>query len=138
MRVVSETPYPTPRVPGDRNAGQRRGGAGPQEPQRSRKFGVREELLPLFSDHLLATEEGVRSLREHDRSIIIVATNDAYDKQLVLYGADLIEQQRKAGKTDWQVRPIPVNSFIELQFVIAAVAKFVGVPSTDDVQCKDL
>jgi hypothetical protein len=36
------------------------------------------------------------------------------------------------------VRPIPVNSFSELRFVIAAVAKFVGVPSTDGGQWKDL
>jgi hypothetical protein len=35
--------------------------------------------------------------------------------------------------------PTPrVNSFNELQFVIAAVAKFVGVPSTDGEPWKDL
>src|SRR6185437_572032 len=52
-----------------------------------------EELLPLFSDHVFATEEGVKALREHDRSAVIAAANDAYERPLVLYGADLIDQQ---------------------------------------------
>jgi hypothetical protein len=93
-----------------------------------------EELLPLFSDHVFATEEGVKALREHDRSAVIAAANDAYDRPLVLYGADLIDQQKKEGKTSVKSVVFPVGSFSELQFIIAAIAKFVGVPSTS-VQC---
>lgn len=97
-----------------------------------------EELLPLFNDHVFATEEGVKALREHDRSAVIAAANDAYDRPLVLYGADLIDQQKKEGKTSVKSVVFPVGNFSELQFIIAAIAKFVGVPSTDGGPWKDL
>jgi hypothetical protein len=96
-----------------------------------------EELLPLFSDHLFAKEEGIEILRNHDRSIVILAKNDAYDEPLVLYGAELVEQQRKEGKSVKAVL-FPVSSFSELQFTIAAIRKFVGIPSTDGGPWKDL
>lgn len=97
-----------------------------------------EDLLPLFSDHRFATEEGIKTLREHDRTILIVAENGRYDTPLVLYGAELIEKAEKAGKAEMKVRAFPVESYSELQFTIAAIAKFVGVPSTDGGPWKDL
>ena len=68
----------------------------------------------------------------------IVAANAAYDNPLVLYGAELVEEQRKAGKTHVKSVAFPVSSFSELQFTIAAIAKFVGVPSTDGGPWKGL
>lgn len=97
-----------------------------------------DELLPLFSDHRFATEDGIQSLRNHDRTIIILATNDAYDKPLVLYGAELVEMQQKEGARSVKAVAFPVTSYRELQFTIAAIAKFLGVPSTDGSPWKEL
>jgi hypothetical protein len=97
-----------------------------------------EELLPLFSDHPLAKEEGIKFLRELDRSIVIVATNNAYDRPLVLYGAEFAAQQQKEGNSSVRAIPLPVSSFSDLQFTIAAIRKFVGIPSTDGSPWKDL
>jgi hypothetical protein len=97
-----------------------------------------EELLPLYSDHNLARSEGIRLLKNHDRNIPIVASRDNGEDYLVLYGADLVEQQKKSRRSNVQATVFPVNSYSELQFVIAAIAKFVGVPSTDGKPWKDL
>ena len=97
-----------------------------------------EDLLPLFRDHVFANEEGAKSLAEHDPSVIIVATNAAYEKPLCLFGIDIVEQHLRADKSTAMVRSIPVGSFSELQFVIAAIAKFVGIPSTDGDPWKGL
>jgi len=96
-----------------------------------------EELLPLFSDHPFATEEGIALLKRHDRSHVILATNDVYPDPLVLFGDDIAEKHRRAGTSVMAVR-IQVSSFSELQFVIAAIHKVVGMPSTDGTPWKDL
>ena len=95
------------------------------------KLPTYEELLPIFSDHLFATEEGIDILRKHDHSTIILAANDAYDKHLVLFGAELVNSNEKA-------MVVRVSSFSELQFAIAAIRKFVGIPSTDGSPWKDM
>jgi hypothetical protein len=97
-----------------------------------------EALLPMFSDHDFSTPAGVQLLRNHHRSHVIVAVNDAYEQPLVLYNGELVDQLRAKGSSQVPIVPIPVASFHELQFVIAAIAKFIGRPCTDGEPWKDL
>jgi hypothetical protein len=96
-----------------------------------------EELLPLFIDHPLADEEGIRTLKNHDRRLPILASRYDGKEYLVLFGADIVRRQKKSGKCHVPGVVLPVGSYSELQFVIAAVAKFVGVPSTDGKAWQD-
>ncbi len=89
-----------------------------------------EELLPLFGSHDFASEEGVRFLKNHDRKVPIVATGGDENVSVALYGADIVERLKKAGQDSTPAVTVTVSSYSELQFVIAAIAKFVGVPST--------
>lgn len=97
-----------------------------------------EELLPLFSDHRLAGGEGIMLLKNHDRNLPIVASRGGGEAYLVLYGAEGVERRKNAGQSSMKWTPFEVGSDSELQFVIAAIAKFVGVPSTDGTPWQDL
>jgi hypothetical protein len=97
-----------------------------------------EELLPFFSDHDLARGEGIGALKNHDQNVPIVASRDDGEDYLVLYGADVVERQKQTGQSTVPATVFPVSSYNELRFVIAAIAKFVGVPSTDGTPWQDL
>jgi hypothetical protein len=97
-----------------------------------------EELLPLFRDHLLATDRGTDWLKNHDRAVPILASNPAFEQHLILYGAETVRRRKELGQGTVSARILTISSYPELQFVIAAIQKFVGVPSTDGSAWKDL
>jgi hypothetical protein len=98
-----------------------------------------EDLLPLHSEHDFATEEGIKFLQNHDKDMPIAARRDDRGGLLRVYSPDLAIQRQQAEKGDAtiQVRVLSVTSFSELQFVIAAIAKFVGTPCTDGTPWED-
>ena len=97
-----------------------------------------EDLLPQFSGHVFANEEGIEVLRNHDRSMPIVASNEAYEKMLPLYVPESLAQASETDQGTVQLLDMKVSSFTELQFVIAAIAKYVGPPCTDGHEWSDL
>lgn len=94
-----------------------------------------DELQSKFEGHMIATEDGIQQLQE---ATVIVAVSDARDQPLLLYGRQAVEEARETGVEEIPAFPIPVASFEELQFVLAAIRKFVGEPETDGGPWRDL
>ena len=93
-----------------------------------------DSLQPLFSGHRAASESGIEQLK---KAKIIVATSPSEDAPLLLFGAAEVEQLRKQGKETGGILYIPVESFQQLQLVLATSRKFVGPPDTDGGPWRD-
>lgn len=70
-------------------------------------------------------------------SSVIAARSEKFDELLLLYLDDQF-QARPDGKNETYAWSVPVASFRELQFLLSAIHKFLGLPITDGRLWKNL
>ena len=92
-----------------------------------------DESLPRFASHLFATQGGIEELKN---AKIIVASLENYSKPILLFGRSASKRCINGGESVLALMT-HVSSFEELQFVLAAIVKFLGQPNTDGEEWRD-
>lgn len=94
-----------------------------------------DELLPQFEEHPLARPEIIEQLKQQR---MILALNRDIEGQMILFG---LEDYRRSLKLPRKYEPafvVEVRTYRELQFLVAAIHKFVGLPCNDGSPWKEL
>ncbi|MGE3408255.1 MAG: hypothetical protein AB7I37_15665 [Pirellulales bacterium] len=99
-----------------------------------------DELLPQFREHPLATPEVIQQMKQY--RIIMARNRDPNrdtEQDMILFGLDHYHHRSLKSLTkDDYIFYVGVRTYAELQFFVAAIHKFVGLPCTDGSPWKEM